>query len=390
MRANSPDRGKRVVVGMSGGVDSSTAAALLMRQGCEVVGVTLRFPLLRPGGGSARRCCSAASIEDARRVAARLGIRFAVLDYEEVFTRAVIEYFFESYLRSRTPNPCVECNRVVKFGRLLDFARTLGADRLATGHYARASREPASGRQLLRKGADRERDQSYFLYALSQEQLAAARFPLGGMTKEQTRALARSFGLPVSEKPGSQDVCFLGGGDYRSLLAERYPESLREGRIVDARGRVLGAHRGIARFTVGQRKSLGIATGAPMYVLALHPATRTVVVGTKEELLRDRLTVGGINWIAFETPPDSLEAEVKIRYRQPEQPATVRVLSPGRAEVRFHSPQPAAAPGQSAVFYRGDVVLGGGIIESEENSVLTPVSEAATMKREKHAASSER
>ena len=204
----------------------------------------------------------------------------------------------------------------------------MGADFLATGHYARTSRDPQSGRHLLLKGADREKDQSYFLYALSQEQLARALFPLGAMTKDETRRLARSFGLPVSEKPGSQDICFLGEGDYRSLLAERHPESLQPGPIVDTRGRVLGTHKGVAGFTIGQRKSLGIAAGAPLYVVALRPAARTVVVGTKEELQQEKLTVAGINWIAFDAPPDSLEAEVKVRYRQPEQPATIRLIGP--------------------------------------------------------------
>jgi tRNA-specific 2-thiouridylase len=358
-----PSHGRRVVVGMSGGVDSSTAAALLQWQGYEVIGVGLRLPLLQAGCNSPRRCCGPAAMEDARAVANQLGIRFAALDYQELFSREIVERFFRSYAEGRTPNPCAECNRLIKFGRLLEFARVMGADFLATGHYARTSRDPQSGRHLLLKGADREKDQSYFLYALSQEQLAAALFPLGAMTKDETRRLARSFGLPVSEKPGSQDICFLGEGDYRSLLAERHPESLQPGPIVDRRGRVLGTHKGVAGFTVGQRKSLGIAAGAPLYVLALHPATRAVVVGTKEELQQEKFTVAGINWMAFDPPPGSLEAQVKVRYRQAEQPAAIRLIEPGRAEVRWRTPQPAAAPGQSAVFYKGEVVLGGGIIE---------------------------
>ena len=320
-------RGKRVVVGMSGGVDSSTAAALLQRQGYEVIGVGLRFPLLEtcvaqpppavmnglppsaqamaPVPQTPRRCCGPAAMEDARAVANQLGIRFAALDYQQLFRREIIEPFFRSYAEGRTPNPCAECNRLIKFGQLLEFAKLMGADFLATGHYARASRDLQSGRRLLLKGADREKDQSYFLYALSQEQLARALFPLGAMTKDETRRLARSFGLPVSEKPGSQDICFLGEGDYRSLLAERHPEALQPGPIVDLRGRVLGTHKGVAGFTVGQRKSLGIAAAAPLYVLALRPAARTVVVGTKEELLQEKFTVLGINWIAADPPPES-------------------------------------------------------------------------------------
>ena len=358
-----PGSGKRVVVGMSGGVDSSTAAALLQRQGYEVIGVGLRFPLLQTGCISPRRCCGPAAMEDARAVANQLGIRFAALDYQDLFRREIIEPFFRAYAEGRTPNPCAECNRLIKFGQLLEFAKLMGADFLATGHYARTSRDPQTERHLLLKGADREKDQSYFLHALSQEQLARALFPVGAMTKDETRRLARSFGLPVSEKPGSQDICFLGEGDYRLLLAERHPEALQPGPIVDLRGRVLGTHKGVAGFTVGQRKSLGIAAGAPLYVLALRPAARTVVVGTKEELQQEKFTVAEINWIASDAPSDRLEAEVKIRYRQPEQPAVIRLIAPGRAEVRWQTPQPAAAPGQSAVFYQGDVVLGGGIIE---------------------------
>jgi tRNA-specific 2-thiouridylase len=348
---------------MSGGVDSSTAAALLQREGYEVIGVGLRIPLLEAGRNSPRRCCGPAAMEDARAVANRLGIRFAALDYQELFRRDIIEPFFRAYAEGRTPNPCAECNRLIKFGQLLEFATLMGADFLATGHYARTERDPQSGRRLLLKGTDRQRDQSYFLYALSQEQLARALFPLGAMTKDETRRLARAFALPVSEKPGSQDICFLGAGDYRSLLAERRPEALQPGPIVDRRGRVLGTHKGVAGFTVGQRKSLGIAAGAPLYVLALRPAERTVVVGTREELEQEKFTVTRINWIAADPAPDRLEAEVKIRYRQAERPAAIRLIEPGRAEVRWETPQPAAAPGQSAVFYKGEVVLGGGIIE---------------------------
>jgi tRNA-uridine 2-sulfurtransferase len=352
-----------IVVAMSGGVDSSTVAALLKSRGEDVVGVGMRLPLLSAEAGG-RACCGADAMEDARRVAQQLGISFAALDYREIFSQSVVEYFLRSYAENQTPNPCVECNRVIKFGALLEFAKKMGARRLATGHYAIIEYDSARGRHILKKGIDAQHDQSYFLYSLSQEQLANALFPLGGMTKEETRELARKFGLPTAAKPGSQDICFLGDGDYRSLLAERFPESLQEGDIVDTSGKVLGRHRGTARYTIGQRKSLGVAVGAPRYVVSISPGTHTVVIGTKEEMLIRRIMVRNLNWIAFREPPGEMEVKVKIRYRQTELPAKVRSCGDGMAEVVFQKPEPAAAPGQSAVFYDGQVVVGGGIIES--------------------------
>lgn len=349
----------RVVVGMSGGVDSSTAAALLKEAGHEVIGVTLRFPVLRAAGGGG--CCGIAGIEDARGVADRLGIPFYVLDYEAVFRRAVIDYFVDAYASGLTPNPCVECNRRVKFGELLTYARSIGAEAVATGHYARVAER--GGRHVLLRGLDAARDQSYFLYSLSQEQLSRAVFPLGERTKEETRALAREMKLPVAEKPGSQDVCFLDSGDYRPLLAERRPEALRPGETVDMDGRVMGHHSGVANYTIGQRRGLGVAAGQRLYVVGIDPATARVVLGPPEALERESLRVRDVNWIAHDGPPVEIEATVKIRYRQPDVPATVVSLGDGRAELRFRERQATAAPGQSAVFYRGEAVVGGGVIE---------------------------
>lgn len=348
---------------MSGGVDSSTAAALLKEQGHEVIGIGLRLSEPRVSGEATQMRGGPAGMEEARRVAAHLGIPFYVLNYEPIFEKSVVDYFCRSYLEGKTPNPCVECNRVIKFGRLFRLADTLGADGLATGHYARVCQDPGTGRYLLKKGVDPDKDQSYFLYPIPQPQLSRLIFPLGEMTKEQTRQRARAFGLPVSDRPGSQDICFLGDGDYRQLLAERFPESLEPGPIVNARGEVLGRHRGIAGYTVGQRRGLHVAAGVPLYVLAVDAAKRTVTVGTRDEARRRRISVGQINWLAFDSPQEPLQLAVKLRYRQPELPATVSPLDRDRAEVCFPEPQPTAAPGQSAVFYDGDVVVGGGVIE---------------------------
>ena len=348
---------------MSGGVDSSTTAAILKDQGHDVIGIGLKLPGTSSldSDGS---CCGIAAMDDARRVAAKIDIPFQVLNYETIFEENVIDYFCRSYLEGKTPNPCVECNRSVKFGRLLEFAESVGAEQVATGHYARVYRDDTTGRHILKKGTDPENEQSYFLYSLSQEQLARAVFPLGEKTKEETRQMARDFGLKVSEKPGSQDICFLGEKDYRQFLTERFPESVRPGPVVDSSGNVLGQHEGIVGFTIGQRRGVGVAAGIPLYVLSVDPSTSTVVVGKREEMLRDRIAVGRVNWIAVDEPGMSLDLTVRIRYRQSEMPAAVSRLDDDRAEIVFANAQTvAAAPGQSAVFYDGDSVVGGGIIE---------------------------
>lgn len=347
---------------MSGGVDSSTAAAVLKGQGHEVIGIGLRLPQWGNGNASGRSCCGIEGMDDARRIASQIGIPFYVLNYEEIFGNSVVDYFCRSYLKGETPNPCVECNRVVKFGYLWDTARSLGADCIATGHYARIAPDPVSGRYTLKKGTDREKDQSYFLYPLTQDQLSRTIFPLGGMTKLETRKLARSLGLRVSGKPASQDICFLGNGDYRRFLAERLPEALAPGPILDTQGRVLGEHNGIAFYTIGQRKGIGLAVGRPVYVLRIAPGEKAITVGTRKESLKRRVLLRNVNWVSRERPSGPIEVHVKIRYRQPELPASVVPLNDDHAEVVFAMPQGGLAPGQSAVFYDADTVLGGGII----------------------------
>lgn len=354
---------KRIVVAMSGGVDSSTAAAILKTQGHEVIGVGLRLPALLSEEPSERGCCGFRGMDDARRVASLIGIPFYVLDYRDVFNETIVDYFCRCYLEGKTPNPCVECNRAVKFGRLLSLAEALEADCVASGHYARTYLDPDTGRFGLKKGLHADKDQSYFLYPLTQHQLSKVLFPLGELTKDETRAVAKSLGLHVCDKPASQDACFLGDGDYRRFLAQRYPESLAEGPIVDKKGRVLGQHRGIAFYTVGQRKGLGVAAGEPLYVLSVDRTTRTVTVGTSEELETSEVAVSRVSWLACNEQPDSLEAMVKFRYRQEEQPATISCMGGNRVLVRLRTPQSRPAAGQSAVFYNDDIVLGGGIID---------------------------
>ena len=350
---------------MSGGVDSSVAAALLVEQGYDVVGVTLRVWPWRAPADEARRfgaCCGSEAIEDARRVARALGIPHYVLDSEAEFARTVIDRFVAEYRAGRTPVPCLACNTELKFGSLLRRARAWDAVAVATGHYARVTRDAATGRFLLWRGRDRRKDQSDFLWPLTQAQLAAARFPVGDLTKEEVRAHARRLGLATADKPESQEICFVPEGDYRAFLREREPAAFRPGPIVDVEGRRLGCHGGLANFTVGQRKGLGLASGRALYVLALDARTDTVVVGPDEALRRRTLRAQGANFIALEPPTEPLPVEARIRHNHAPAPATVRALPGGGAEVVFDEPQRAITPGQSVVFYRDDLVVGGGVI----------------------------
>ena len=354
---------KRVVVAMSGGVDSSVAAAVLLEQGHEVIGVGLRLP---EGLGSTRArptCCGIAGMEDARAVAARIDIPFYVLDYREAFAREVITPFCEAYAKGETPNPCSWCNARLKFGLLLDMALGLGADCLATGHYARVEHESGDARPILRKGLDPEHDQSYFLYSLTSQQLAHTLFPLGSLHKGEVREIARRLGLPVAEKPSSQDICFVGAGGYRELLARRCPEALRPGPITDSTGRVLGRHQGIGAYTVGQRRGLGIAAGEPLYVTRLDAPSNTIVVGTRSETYVRTLVVRRLNWLACDPPTAPVQLSVATRYRGSEAAADL-VPDNGRVSVRFSSPHPIVAPGQTAVFYSGDLLVGGGVVRA--------------------------
>ena len=349
-------KGARVVVAMSGGVDSSATAALLVEAGYEVVGVTLQ--LYDHGAATCRpnTCCAGQDIRDARRVAEALGIAHYVLDLEATFRTDVIERFAESYARGETPIPCVLCNRTVKFRDLLGLARDLGAAALATGHYVR--RQP--GPRLL-KGVDPVRDQSYFLFATTRAQLEMLRFPLGGFTgKAQTRAIAARHHLPVAAKKDSQDICFVPDGDYAALVSALRPGSLAQGEIVDLDGKVLGQHAGLIHYTVGQRKGLGLGGGPPLYVIHLDPATRRVVVGPRAALARTVIELGEVNWLGGDQTECTVE--VKVRSTRPPQPARLRRLDDDRAEVILDSPEEGVAPGQACVFYQGDLVLGGGWI----------------------------
>jgi len=356
---------ERIVVAMSGGVDSSVAAALLVEQGYDVVGITLRvWPWQEPGGAAERfgSCCGTGATEDARRVARTLGIPHYVLDSEAEFARAVIDRFAGEYHQGRTPVPCLACNSELKFGSLLQRAAAWDAVAVATGHYARVSLDARAGRFLLWKGRDDHKDQSDFLWPLRQSQLAGARFPVGGFTKDEVRAHARRRGLVTADKPESQEICFIPDDDYRGFLRRRDPDAFQAGAIVDQDGAVVGAHSGLAGYTVGQRKRLGLAAGRRLYVLDLDPQTNTVRVGPAEGLERTRLVAESVNFIACEPPVEPMPVEAKIRHSHAPAPATVRALGEGGAEVVFEAPQRAVTPGQSVVWYQGELVIGGGII----------------------------
>ncbi|MFH1485530.1 MAG: tRNA 2-thiouridine(34) synthase MnmA [Chloroflexota bacterium] len=350
----------RVVVAMSGGVDSAVAAALLKEAGYEVIGVTMRlWTLETPGIPTAhRRCCSVEAIDDARRVCQILDIPYYILNFEEEFQSHVVDYFCQEYARGRTPNPCIACNRHVKFNFLLEKALALGADYLATGHYARIVED--DGKYRLLRAVDSSKDQSYVLYTLGQRELRHLVFPLGPLRKEDTRRKAAVLNLSVADKVESQDICFITEGNYHVFLAERIASS--PGELVDLAGRVMGRHRGVAFYTVGQRHGLGLASREPLYVVAIDPADNRLVVGGREELLRDRLMAGDVSFVSGEAPATPLGVTAKIRYKSPEARATLVCVN-SRVEVRFAEPQWAITPGQAVVFYLGEEVLGGGTIE---------------------------
>ena len=356
---------ERIVVGMSGGVDSSVAAALLVEQGYDVVGITMRVGPPPTGAEPASRfgsCCGTQATEDARQVARALGIRHYLLNMEDEFEQKVIGRFVAEYGAGRTPVPCVACNSDLKFGSLLGRARAWDALAVATGHYARIERDGATGRHLLLRAKDARKDQTDFLWPLSQAQLAAARFPVGGLTKGEVRAHARRLGLVTADKPESQEICFVPDDDYRGFLRRRAPEMFQAGAIVDRQGSTVGTHAGIAAYTVGQRRGLGLATGRRLYVVDLDAERNTVRVGEARELDADRVVAGAVNFIACDPPRTPLRVEAKIRHSHRPAAATVRALQGNRAEVVFDTPQRAASPGQSVVFYSGDVVVGGGVI----------------------------
>lgn len=363
-----------IAVAMSGGVDSSTVAAMLRSEGHQVVGLTMqlwnqRRLAGRPGMPEAvqGRCCSLDDVYDARRVAETIGIPYYVVNHEERFERDVVRPFVENYLSGRTPIPCSLCNNHLKFDQLLIVARQIGADRLATGHYARVEFDQSWGRWLLKRPADLSKDQTYFLFGLTQDQLSRTLFPLGGLTKPEVRELARRHGLALAEKPDSQEICFVPGGDYKTFLdaylaeqGESLPDTA--GELVTTDGRAVGQHSGIHNFTVGQRKGLGVATGSPLYVIQIKGDTREVVVGSGEDLYSRTLRARRINLMAVDDLTEPMRVAVKIRHRHEPAPATIEKAGPDEVLVSFDQPQRAITPGQAAVFYNGDIVVGGGWI----------------------------
>ena len=363
-----------IAVAMSGGVDSSTVAAMLRAEGYNVVGLTMQLWNQRRLAGHSGmpeqvqgRCCSIDDVYDARRVAEDLGIPYYVVNHEERFENDVVRPFVEEYLSGRTPIPCSLCNNHLKFDQLLVTARQIGADLLATGHYARCEFDPERNRWLLRRATDAAKDQTYFLFGLTQEQLSRTRFPLGQMTKPEVRDVARQHQLALAEKPDSQEICFVPGGDYKKFidayLAEQ-GESLPDtsGQIVNREGEVLGHHAGIHNFTVGQRKGLGVATGSPLYVIQIHGELGQVTVGDNHDLMARTLIAHKLNWIAIEDLREQLRVSAKIRHRHEPAPAMVEKGEDGEARVTFDEPQRAITPGQAVVFYDGDLVVGGGWI----------------------------
>ncbi|MFO8037445.1 MAG: tRNA 2-thiouridine(34) synthase MnmA [Anaerolineales bacterium] len=351
----------RVLVGMSGGVDSSVTAALLKVQGYEVIGMTLRL-WSEEHLGMENHCCTVDALADARHIAGRLDIPFYAVDAKEVFHDIVVSTFVEGYKEGITPNPCLVCNRRIRWGFMYRRGRALGADYLATGHYARLRRSDSGQVQLLR-GVDRDKDQSYVLYVLDQNLLQHTLLPLGGYTKEEVRDLAESFQLPVADRPDSQDLCFLGGDDYRDFLIRNVPEVKEPGPILNTQGQKLGDHPGLAFFTIGQRKGLGISPPSPHYVLDKDPKRNALIVGTREELGKDTLIAGDVKWISGSPPPAPVQAEIKIRYTAPAREGVVTPLDGRKVKVHFPEPLRDITPGQAAVFYQDELCLGGGIIQ---------------------------
>ena len=343
---------KKVIVGMSGGVDSSVAAALLLEKGYDVIGVTMHVWDEKTS-----------AVDDARRVADELNIPHYVINFKEIFENKVIDYFIDDYLKGRTPNPCIACNKYIKFGALLDKALSMKADFIATGHYARISYDEQANRFLLRKAVTKEKDQSYVLYNLSQEKLGRVLLPIGDYVKSEVRALAEKYNLPVASKPDSQEICFIPDNNYSKFINDTKKADMKPGYFVDTKGNILGKHSGIINYTIGQRKGLGVTFGKPMFVVKIDSKNNQVVLGEAYEVFSKELIAGDMNYISINDIVDEIKANAKIRYSAKEAPATIYPLGDKRVKVVFDSPQRAITPGQSIVFYDNDIVVGGGIIE---------------------------
>ncbi|MDI6815481.1 MAG: tRNA 2-thiouridine(34) synthase MnmA, partial [Dehalococcoidales bacterium] len=356
----------RVVVAMSGGVDSSLAAAILNEEGYQVIGVTMQ---IWPSDKQASKvdrfggCCGLGAVDDAKMVAHKLGIPHYVMNFRDVFAKKVIADFCQEYSLGRTPNPCIRCNQYIKFDALLKRAKELGADFVATGHYARIEKDEAKGRYLLKKGIDRGKDQSYVLYTVTQEQLRHTLLPIGNFTKQKVREIAGELGLPVAAKPESQEICFIPDDDYPRFLKEYIPQAVKPGPILNEQGNILGRHRGILFYTVGQRKGLGISAKEPLYVIAIEQERNAIVVGSKENIYGNELIASGLNWISIAKLKQPITVKAKTRYRHKEAEAAITPLDEEKVYVKFKEPQMAITPGQAIVFYDGDTVIGGGTIE---------------------------
>ena len=368
MKASLTGSGKKVMIAMSGGVDSSVAAALLLEAGYSVIGVTMQIwpdKSELPGSSdqSAGTCCSIEAVQDAKRVADLLCIPHYTLNLKDVFKEKVIDYFIREYISGRTPNPCIACNRHIKFGALLEKAISMEMDYVATGHYAAIEQSSAAGRYILKKSAAFKKDQTYVLYDMTQDQLSKVLFPLAGYNKAQVREIASRLGLPTASKQESQEICFVEDDDYARYISENYPSAFVPGEFADINGNHLGRHEGIAHFTIGQRKGLGKAFGKPMFVVAIDAVRNRVILGDESQLFSDSLTAGDLNWIAIANLDSEMKVMAKIRYNAQEVPSKLIPAPDGKLMVKFDSPQRAVTPGQSVVFYDGDIVVGGGIIE---------------------------
>jgi len=356
----------KVVVAMSGGVDSSVAAALLKEEGYQVIGVTMQIwpsDKLAYEGDAFGGCCGLRAIYDAKKVARKLGIPHYVMNLRDIFAQKVIAQFCREYSLGRTPNPCIRCNQYIKFDALLERAKGLGADCVATGHYARIEKDGAKERYLLKKGIDQRKDQSYVLYTITQEQLEHTLLPLGNFTKQRVREIAKELGLPVAAKVESQEICFIPDNDYPRFLKEYIPEAVKPGPILNKEGAILGKHQGILFYTIGQRKGLGISAKEPLYVIAIESERGAIVVGGKQEVYGNELMASELNWISIAQPNQPMTVKAKIRYLHHEAEATITPLDEEKLYVKFKEPQMAITPGQAIVFYDGDTVVGGGTIE---------------------------